>query len=104
MGFLVNTIYLVSQGVVLTAMISVTSSQIAHNYNVSEPEVRHLLLETVEPFRYKIVLYSLGLALSLLLNAVYCRKIFRRASYIRLLEAAATANVAPSPGDTNPPA
>ena len=96
-AFVVNTIYLVAQGAVMYAMIGVTSSQIAYNYNVSEAEVRHLLVSSVQPFKYKTIAYSSAVAVLCFVAAGFCRKLVRRARYIVALEQVAS-SAAPTPG------
>jgi hypothetical protein len=96
-AFVINTIYLVTQGFVMYAMIGVTSSQIAYNYQVSEAEVRHLLVSSVRPFAYKMIAYSASLAFTCFFSAAFCRKLIKRARYIVALERAATEAAAPAP-------
>lgn len=96
-GFLINTAVVLFNGLVLSGMIGVTSSQIAYSYQVSEAEIHHLLVASVHPVKYATIGYSLGLSLSFFVNAIYCRKIFRRGRYIVTLETLTSKKETPPP-------
>lgn len=86
--FFFNTLYIFACGLVKYFFIDEMSQEIARKFNVSQREVKQLLINYFDPIKYKPILYSFSLSTSFFIIARYSQKVINRNRYILQLEAA----------------
>lgn len=82
----INTIAIVTMGLMRYMIIEEASREVASRYQADESDVRTILVRYLEPIKYVTILYSFFLSMSCFVIARYCQKIINRNRYILQIE------------------